>query len=104
MLLRAADRTKGLLKEPPSFVLQKALSDFYVEYTLCASIADPEERIPVLSVLHQHIQDVFNEHGVQIMSPHFIADKPEKVWVPKDKWFEPPASELRDRGESGRTS
>ena len=30
-----------------------------------------------MSQLHANIQDVFNEYGVQIMSPHYIADPPE---------------------------
>jgi hypothetical protein len=25
------------------------------------------------------------------LSPHFMANPPEKVWVPKEKWHEPPA-------------
>ena len=29
-------------------------------------------RVEVLTQLHQHVQDVFNENGVQIMSPHYV--------------------------------
>jgi hypothetical protein len=45
----------------------------------------------VLDELHAHIQDVFNEHGVQIMSPNYEAD-PErpKVVAPED-WYKAPA-------------
>ena len=91
LLLTAADRTPGLRKEPKPFVLQTALSDFYVEYQVNAYIEAPEQRIPVLDKLHQNIQDAFNEHGVQIMSPHYFWDPDQKVWVPKEKWFEAPA-------------
>jgi small-conductance mechanosensitive channel len=91
MLLRAADRTPGIKKPPQPFVWQRALSDFYVEYELGVSLEDPQQRLPVLSTLCANIQDEFNEHGVQILSPHFMANPPEKVWVPKDKWHEPPA-------------
>jgi small-conductance mechanosensitive channel len=91
LLLTAADRTPGLRKEPRPFVLQTALSDFYVEYQVNAYIEAPEQRIPVLDKLHQNIQDSFNEHGVQIMSPHYWWDPDQKVWVPKEKWFEAPA-------------
>ena len=91
LLLTAADRTPGLHKEPKPFVLQTALSDFYVEYQVNAYIVAPEQRIPVLDKLHQNIQDAFNEHGVQIMSPHYWWDPDQKVWVPKEKWFEAPA-------------
>jgi small-conductance mechanosensitive channel len=91
MLLLAADRTPELKKEPKPFVLQTSLSDFYVEYQLNAHLERPETRIPTLAALHANIQDAFNEHGVQIMSPHYEYDPAEKVWVPREKWFEPPA-------------
>ena len=90
MLIDAAMRTEGLLKQTPPRVLQRSLSDYYVEYMLGARIADPQTRIAVLDVLHRNIQDVFNEYGVQIMSPHYMADPAEKVWVPKEKWYEAP--------------
>ena len=44
------------------------------------------------SNLHAHIQDVFNENGVQIMSPAYIADPAEPKVVPPENWFEPPAT------------
>jgi small-conductance mechanosensitive channel len=91
MLIEAAHRTVGLMNEPTPRVLQRSLSDFYVEYMLGARIAEPHKRIAVLDELHRNIQDVFNEYGVQIMSPHYVADPAEKVWVPKDKWYEAPA-------------
>jgi small-conductance mechanosensitive channel len=91
MLIEAAHRTEGLLTDPPPRVLQRSLSDYYVEYMLGARIANPQKRIAVLDTLHRNIQDVFNEYGVQIMSPHYMADPAEKVWVPKEKWHEAPA-------------
>jgi len=98
MLIEAAQRTEGLLMEPPPLVLQRSLSDYYVEYMLGTRIAEPQTRIAVLDVLHRNIQDVFNEYGVQIMSPHYMADPAEKVWVPKEKWYESPAK----KGEENR--
>jgi small-conductance mechanosensitive channel len=91
MLMMAADRTAGLKKEPRPFVLQTALSDFYVEYQINAYLEEPQKRIPTLASLHANIQDAFNEYGVQIMSPHYVLDPAEKVWVPREKWFDPPA-------------
>ena len=57
-------------------MFQTALSDFYVEYRLvCQAVpSEPRPRAVVLSALHANIQDVFNEHGVQIMSPHYLGD------------------------------
>jgi small-conductance mechanosensitive channel len=92
MLLEAANRTPGLLGEPPPFVLQTSLSDFYAEYELNVRLERPERRVWVQSELHGHIQDVFNEHGVQIMSPHYFKDPPQPHVVPKSKWFLPPAT------------
>jgi len=43
------------------------------------------------SELHDNILDAFNEFGVQIMSPHYRADRPEKAVVPKGRWYEAPA-------------
>lgn len=45
----------------------------------------------MLSNLHANIQDVFNEHGVQIMSPHYEADPLEAKCVPPEKWYPAPA-------------
>ncbi|HSE22343.1 MAG TPA: mechanosensitive ion channel family protein [Pyrinomonadaceae bacterium] len=87
MLLHAADQTSGLRKDPAPRVWQKALSDFYVEYELVVHLDQPSERVPILSELHMHIQDAFNENGVQIMSPHFESQPHEKVFVPKSQWF-----------------
>ena len=97
MLLLAAERTPGLRKEPPPFVIQVSLSDFYVEYEINAALIRAEERLPVLSKLHLNIQDVFNEYGVQIMSPHYIADPPRPVVVPKEQWYAAPAGRHEDR-------
>jgi small-conductance mechanosensitive channel len=92
LLLKAAERTSGLRREPPPFVLQKALSDFYVEYELNVTLDDPTKRLFTISTLNANIQDLFNEYGVQIMSPHYVQDPPEKVWVPRKHWFEAPAA------------
>jgi small-conductance mechanosensitive channel len=93
MLALAAERTPGVRKAPKPFVLQRSLSDFYPEYQLVVHLDQPQTRIRVLSDLHANIQDVFNEFGVQIMSPHFKDQPAEKVWVPKGQWFAAPARE-----------
>jgi len=91
MLLEAARRTEGLVKNPAPRVLQRGLEDFYVQYELLVSIEDSMTRYSVLSELHAHIQDVFNEHGVQIMSPHFVDQPAQALVVPKENWAPPPA-------------
>jgi small-conductance mechanosensitive channel len=51
----------------------------------------PHERVPLLSELHARIQDAFNEHGVQIMSPHYEADPAAAKVVPREGWHAAPA-------------
>ncbi len=92
LLLNAARRTDGLQSDPPPFVLKTALSDFYIEYQLNAIISNPPDRIRVLDKLHANILDSFNEFGVQITSPHYIADPSQPAVVPRDKWFQAPAA------------
>lgn len=94
MLCEAARRTPGVLVEPPPQVFQTALSDWYPEYRLvCQAIpAEPRPRATVLSALHANIQDVFNEYGVQIMSPQYFEDPATPKIVPPDQWFAPPAA------------
>ena len=77
-------------RDPAPYVYQRALSDFYVEYELFVHIDNAAERIPILSALHASIQDEFNEHGVQIMSPHFFSQPEAPVVVPKAHWFAAP--------------
>jgi small-conductance mechanosensitive channel len=89
MLLEAARRTPGVALEPPPSVVQTSLSDFYVEYRLCAQStqAAAQGRVEAISALHANVLDVFNENGVQIMSPHYRSDPPEtQVVLPGDAW------------------
>ena len=81
LLQDAAARTPGLRRTPTPVVLQRALGDFYVEYELLVYLDKPIERIPMLSALHGHIQDCFQEANIQMMSPHFVA-QPELALVP----------------------
>ncbi len=92
MLLMAAGRTANMRKQPEPYVLQRRLSDFYAEYTLIVRLYDEKLRIETLSVLYGCIQDVFNEYGVQIMSPHYMIRPDEPIVVPPSKWYPPPAS------------
>jgi hypothetical protein len=59
-------------------------------------VADPKLKLAVLDELHAHIQDVFNEYGVQIMSPNYEADPADKKFVPKEQWFQAPAQPTMD--------
>ena len=93
MLKEAARRTDDIAREPQPIVRQTALHDYYVEYRLIAycPAERPLIRAEVLHHLHGHIQDVFNEHGVQIMSPHYFGDPAQAKVVPQGQWWSAPA-------------
>ncbi len=93
MLVEAARRTSGVLADPAPRVFQTALSDYYPEYRLvCQAVpSTPLPRAVVMSALNANIQDVFNEYGVQIMSPHYMADPSQAKVVPKEEWYPAPA-------------
>jgi small-conductance mechanosensitive channel len=93
MLLMAAKRTAGILTEPQPFVLQKSLGDFAVNYELNCYCDDAQQTAMLYSTLHENIQDVFNEYGVQIMTPSYMADTPEPKVVTKDNWYAAPAKQ-----------
>lgn len=92
LLREAAAVTPGVIDGAHAEVIQSALSDWYVEYEVRCQIEDVTRRATILSDLHAAIVDAFNTHGVQIMSPHFVAQPAENVLVPKDKWHLPPAA------------
>lgn len=71
LLITAAKQTTHVLETPEPFVLQTSLNDFYVTYEINAYTGAPNKMAAIYSELHQHIQDRFNEAGVEIMSPHY---------------------------------
>jgi small-conductance mechanosensitive channel len=92
LMLQAADRTAGLRAKPKPVVLQAGLEDFYVKYTLFVCLEQQESRPVTLGALHANIQDLFNEYGVQIMSPNYVIDPSAPKVVPKQQWFAAPAA------------
>lgn len=91
MLKEAARRTEGISPTPAPVVFQTALSDYYVEYRIVAHAlpTQPWPRAELLSRLHAHVQDIFNENGVQIMSPHYMADPEQAKLVAREAWDPP---------------
>jgi small-conductance mechanosensitive channel len=71
LLIAAAKQTTHILETPEPFVLQTSLDDFSVRYEINAYTGAPNKMAAIYSELHQHIQDQFNEAGVEIMSPHY---------------------------------
>jgi small-conductance mechanosensitive channel len=93
MLKLAADRTEGLLKQPPPYVLKKSLGDFAVNYEINAYCNDVVRMNVLYTTLHQNILDIFNENNVQIMTPAYEGDPEIPKVVPRDQWFTPLAGE-----------
>jgi small-conductance mechanosensitive channel len=91
MLLVAADRTPGLLGDPPPFVWLKKLGDFAITYELNVYCHQPQGMWRLYTVLHQNILDVFNEYGVQIMTPAYEGDPKSPKVVEHQRWYAPPA-------------
>jgi small-conductance mechanosensitive channel len=93
MLKLAANRTEGILKNPPPFVLKKSLADYAINYEINGYCKDVKNINAIYTLLHQNILDVFNENDVQIMTPSYVADTDIPKVVPKDKWETPLTSE-----------
>jgi len=93
MLLLAAENIEGLLKEPKPFIRQKSLGDYAVNYELNVYCDNASKMIEFYTEMHRNIQDIFNENGVQIMSPAYKEDPAEAKIVPKERWFTSPAKE-----------
>ncbi len=89
-LIDAALRCELILKEPAPFVLQTGLDDFYVSYQINAYTRAANSQATIYSLLHQHIQDVCNERGIEIMSPHYRSERDGNMstipasYLPKD--------------------
>lgn len=74
-LIVAATETEFLLSEPKPFVLQTSLDDFYVSYQINAYTHEASKQALIYSCLHQNIQDTCKEMGIEIMSPHYRAER-----------------------------
>ena len=98
MLLMAAGRTEGLAKEPPPFVFEKSLTEFAVVYEINAYTQNVQAMNRLYAELHRQILDVFNEYGVQIMTPAYEGDTPEPKVVAKQDWFRVPSAPTRAAG------
>lgn len=107
-LIDAALRTEYLLREPEPFVLQTSLDDFYVSYQINAYTHNPNEQALIYSDLHQNIQDCFNETGIEIMSPHYRAERDgNATTIPADyldKDYASPSFNVKVKREDHRST
>ncbi len=98
-LIDAALRTNLVLHEPMPFVLQTSLDDFYISYQLNAYTREANRQAVIYSELHQNIQDVCNERGIEIMSPHYRAARDGNMTTIPNEYlpenFEPAAFNVK---------
>lgn len=93
LLIESALNTPGVVDDPRPFVLETSLSDWYPVYQVNAYIKEADRLAQIYSDLHQNIQDRFNEAGVEIMSPHYMATRDgSETTIPKE--------DLRPKGDS----
>ncbi|WP_121665978.1 mechanosensitive ion channel family protein [Mesonia aquimarina] len=84
-LINAALKTSLIEKSPKPFVLQTSLDDFYVSYQLNAYTKEANKQALIYSELHQHIQDCCNEMDIEILSPHYRAQRDGNMTtIPKE--------------------
>lgn len=85
LLISAAQATEGILQDPAPFVLQTSLDDFYVSYQINVFTREASRQAALYSELHANIQEKFNEAGVEIMSPHYRAERDgNQTTIPAD--------------------
>ena len=90
LLLEAARRTPGIKVQPAPFIRQKQLGTFAVDYEINGYCNDPPALGQVYTAMHRNILDLFNEHGVQIMTPAYEDDPQQRKVAPRDQWFAVP--------------
>jgi len=91
MLMIAAEATPGVLREPRPFVLQKHLGDFAITYELNVYCDNAQAMATLYTAVHRQVLDVFNEYGVQIMTPAYEGDPDSPKLVPPSLWHLAPA-------------
>lgn len=79
LLLEAAYRTADIEKKPVPFVLKTSLDDYYVSYQLNAFTKKAQSMPRTYSNIHQSILEVFEEAGVEILSPSYQANRDGSV-------------------------
>ena len=104
LLIAAAKQTTHILETPEPFVLQTSLDDFYVRYEINAYTGAPNKMAAIYSELHQHIQNQFNDAGLEIMSPHYTQIRDgNRTTIPDQylpKTYQPPGLRIWPLGTS----
>jgi small-conductance mechanosensitive channel len=74
VLIAAAQKTAGVLENPPPYVNQRALDDFYCKYEVNAYTRDVDKLSRLYSDLYKNIQDEYAARGLDLFSPHYYKE------------------------------
>ena len=82
LLQKAVESTPEILSDPAPNVLQSSLDDFYVQYQLIFFIDFTDSKLKkmnILTNLHQNIRDLFEEAGVNLITPQYMSSWAEAL-------------------------
>jgi len=72
LLLEAAKKTYGLLKEPKPYVLLKELGDFAAIYELVVYTEKANLSIQIKSALRENVYDLFKQSKIDLTTPRIV--------------------------------
>lgn len=72
LMLKAVEKTQGLNPQTKPFILNRQLHDFYTVYEVHAYVLEPRTKHLVNSELNENLQDIFQNAGIEMVSPHFM--------------------------------
>lgn len=75
LLIESALAAKGINIYPKPFVMITKLDDFYCTYQINAYTKEAKTLPRVYSNLYEQVIDKFHEAGIELLSPHFIAQR-----------------------------
>jgi small-conductance mechanosensitive channel len=75
LLVKAALDTPGVIPHPAPFVLDVDLKDSYPVYQINAYVKEVDSLPKIYSDLNQRIQDIFQNAGLELVLPHYYAQR-----------------------------
>jgi len=75
LLIQAAVETPGVLDSPHPFILETELKDNYPIYQINAYVKEVDDLPKIYSDLNRRIHDIFQEAGLELILPHYYAQR-----------------------------
>ncbi|MDR1909818.1 MAG: mechanosensitive ion channel family protein [Spirochaetaceae bacterium] len=85
IMINAAVKTPGIESEPPPWVLQTALEDFYARYQINACTRDTDSVPAIYADLYRNLQDGFADEGIDLTAPIYRINLPTESHKPPEK-------------------